>query len=90
MPEAIFDIDFIKKGDHVFCLVLGVIQMLNSVKDDNNNNLMRHDACILQKFLVALLNPLYRCLQHVLGFAIHAHAYRHLYSPLLCSAEEGD
>lgn len=44
--------------------------MLDSVEDHDDNNLVRHDACLCQKIFVALLDALYCSLKHVLGLAI--------------------
>ena len=56
MPEAVFDIDLIKEGYHVFGLVSGVIDFFNAIEYHAQNYFMRQYPCIVQKISVALLD----------------------------------
>lgn len=54
--KSILNVDFIKKRYHVMRLVLFIVDLFNTVEDHNHDNLVRHDASLLQKVLVTLLN----------------------------------
>jgi len=81
LSEAVFNVDLVEERYHVFSLVLGGVEVLDTVEDHHHDDLMRHDARFCQKVLVALLNSFYRGLQHVLRLRVHAYADRQLYTP---------
>lgn len=60
VSEAIFYVDLVEKRYHIFCLVFGVVYLFNAVEDNTEYNFMRHNASIVQKIAIALLNALYR------------------------------
>ena len=88
MPKSILDVDFVEEGDHIFGLVFGGIEVFNAIKDDYYYDLVGHDACIIEEVLVALLDALYGCLQHVLRLTVHADTNRQLYMALLRAFEQ--
>jgi len=75
MPESIFDVDFCEVRNHVFCLVLGVIDLFDSVKNNGKNDFVRHYTGIVKKVFVALLYALNSGFEHVFGLTVYAHAY---------------
>lgn len=88
MPESIFDIDLIEEGDHIFSLILGVVNFFNAVEDNTQDNLMGHDASIIQKISITLLNTLYCRLQHVLWLTVHTYANGQLDPTFGCASEK--
>ena len=74
--KAILDVDFIEEANHVLGLVLGIVDFFDAVENNYQDDLMGHDARVLQKIPITLLDALYCRLQHVLCLRVHAHAYR--------------
>lgn len=58
LPKTVFDVDFAEERDHILSLVLRGIQVLYPIKNNHHDDLVRHDACLLQEVLVALLDAL--------------------------------
>lgn len=88
VPKAILEVDLIEIADHIFGLVLGVVDLLDAVEDDSEDDLVGHDARILQEVLIALLDALYGRFQHVLWLGVHADADCQLYATFGCSLEK--
>lgn len=75
MPKPVLQVPLIEVANHVLSLVLAIVDLLNSVEDHHENNLVRHYSCLLVEVFVALLNSLYRRLQHVLWLTVDAYTY---------------
>lgn len=71
--EAVFDVDFVEEGNHVFCLVIGVVEVFDAVEDYDEDDFVIHDACCFQEHFVAFMDPFGRGSQHVFRFAVHAY-----------------
>lgn len=63
--------------------------MLDSIEDNDYNNLMGHNTSLGHKIFVAFLNALDGGFQHVLGLAIAADANGQLDSPRLRPSKKG-
>ena len=74
--KPIFDVDFMEERNHIFCLVVRIVDFLYSIEDHHDDYFMRHDPSLLQKWLIAFLNTLDRVLQHVLRLAVRANTNR--------------
>lgn len=59
MSEAIFDVNFIEEGDHIFCLIFRVVDFFDAIEDDCEDDFVGHNAGVLQKIAVALLDAFY-------------------------------
>ncbi len=59
-PKTILDIDLVEEGYHVLSLIFRRVEMFNPIENSHNYDLVRHDARLLKKFFVTLLDPLYR------------------------------
>lgn len=59
MSEAIFDVNFIEEGDHIFSLIFRVVDFFDAIEDDCEDDFVGHNAGVLQKIAVALLDAFY-------------------------------
>lgn len=88
MPKAILQVNLIEVADHILSLILWVIDLLNAIEDDYENDLMRHDACVIEEVFIAFLDAFDGGLQHVLWFWVYADADGQLDSPFGCPLEK--
>lgn len=86
--EAIFDVNFVEERDHVFGLILGVIQVLYTIENDHDYYLVRHNTSLVQKLLVALLDSLNGSFEHMLRLTVNADTDRQLYPSFLRSSKQ--
>ena len=82
VAETVLEIDLIEIGDHILGLILAVVDLFDAVEDDSHDDLVGHDAGVVEEVLVALLDALYCGFQHVLRLGVDADADRQLYSSL--------
>lgn len=88
VPEAVLEVDLIEIGYHILGLILAVVDLFDAVEDDSHDDLVGHDAGVVEEVLVALLDALYCRFQHVLRLGVDADADRQLYSSFGCSLEK--
>lgn len=66
MTKTVLQVELVEITDHIFSLVFGIVDFFNAIKDDNHDDLVRHDACLLIKVLIALLNAFNCRFEHCL------------------------
>ena len=62
--------------------------MLDTVKNDDDDDFVRHDTCFFQKLFIALLDSFNGRFEHVFGLTVDTYTDGQFYSSLFGSSKE--